>query len=319
VEERPVPELLRQASVVLVREVGKIPRTILDGVIPNLAQGTGLPGFSVPSPAYASGRACPVTGAGVSPAAPGSEQLRQQAHELLGSLWSLWNPGAAGPAMALPGVPGAGALNPTALNPTALNPAALTPGLNAGALNPTALNPAALTPGLNAGALNPGALYPAEQVAKSCPVTRAALPTFPVQRDELRRRAHELIETLLITFNEATGEKGLPTESQVPLVSCVAPVQPGDAGRVTLSVANEETTPTEVTLYSTNFVADQGYEIPSLRVTILPRVIRIPAGGKVEFEVTIAVPRQTPKGYYSGLVQAMGSKYFKAVLSMEVL
>ena len=270
-DERPVPELLRQASVVLVREVGKIPRTILDGVIPSLAQGSGLPGLGVPNPAYASSIACPVTGAGVSPAEAGPEDLRRQAHELLGSLWSLWNPQAAGPGLAAPGV------------------------------------------------LGPGALNPAERMAKSCPVTQASLPTFPVQRDELRRRAHEFIETLLITFNEATGEKGLPTESQVPLISCVAPVQPGSAGRVTLAVANEETTPTEVTLYSTNFVADQGYEIPSLRVTILPRVLRIPAGGKADFELTIAVPLQTPKGYYSGLVQAMGSRYFKAVLSMEVL
>ena len=89
--------------------------------------------------------------------------------------------------------------------------------------------------------------------------------------------------------------------------------------QATVQIANEEGTATEVTLYSTNFVADQGYEIPSLRVTILPRVLSIPAGGSAEFEITIAVPQQTPKGYYSGLIQAMGSKYFKAVLSLEVL
>jgi hypothetical protein len=45
----------------------------------------------------------------------------------------------------------------------------------------------------------------------------------------------------------------------------------------------------------------------------------IPAQGKVDFVIQIDVPQQTPRGYYCGLIQAMGSKYFKAVLSMEVL
>lgn len=267
-----MPELLRQAAVVLAREVGKIPRTILDGAVPRLAERSGPLGGSVPSPTYASGLSCPVTGAATPSATSGPGDLRRQAHELVGTLTSLWNP----------------------------------QGTN---------------PGLQVPALS-NAAYPnvaGDWLGKSCPVTQASVPNFPLQHDELRRRAHEFIETLLITFNEASGEKGLPAENQVPLVSCVAPVHPGSTGKLTLSVANEEATPTEVTLYSTNFVADEGYEIPSLRVTILPRVVSIPAGTKVDFEVTIAVPLQTPKGYYSGLVQAMGSRYFKAVLSMEVL
>jgi hypothetical protein len=272
VEDRRVPELLRQASVILAREVGKIPRTILDEAIPNLAGRSGLLGGEAPSSAYASGIGCPVTGAAIPSEIPGAGDLRRQAHEFVGSLFSLWNPQGTGPGLSTPALPNAGYQN-----------------------------------------------VAADRMGKSCPVTKASVPTFAVQRDELRRRSHELIETLLITFNEATGEKGLPTENQVPLVSCAAPVQPGSAGRVTLSVANEEATPTEVTLYSTNFVADHGYEIPSLRVTILPRMISIPARGKVDFEISIAVPQQTPRGYYSGLIQAMGSKYFKAVLSMEVL
>jgi len=254
--ERVVPEILRQASVVLIQEVGKIPRTILDGAIPAVAERSGLvsPARAL-NPMSATGARCPITHAAVPGAPPGPEGLQRQAHELLASVLSLRSPD----------VTGAG------------------------------------TSG------------------KNWPVTHASLPTFPVERNELRRRAHEFIETLLITFNEATGEKGLPAENQVPLLDCVAPVQPGGAGKATLQIANEEGTAAEVTLYSTNFVADRGYEIPSLRVTVLPRVISIPPGGKAEFEITIAVPQQTPKGYYSGLIQAMGSKYFKAVLSLEVL
>lgn len=258
--ERVVPEILRQASVVLIQEVGKIPRTILDGAIPAMAERSGLvsPARAL-NPMAAAGARCPVTDAAVPGAPPGVPGLQRQAHELLESVLSLRNPGQAS------GLPGAGL------------------------------------------------------AGKNCPVTHASPLTFPVERDELRRRAHEFIETLLITFNEATGEKGLPAENQVPLLDCAAPVQPGSAAKATAQIANEEGTATEVTLYSTNFVADQGYEIPSLRVTILPRVLSIPAGGSAEFEITIAVPQQTPKGYYSGLIQAMGSKYFKAVLSLEVL
>jgi hypothetical protein len=255
-----VPEILRQASVVLIQEVGKIPRTILDGAIPAMAERSGLASPRSLSPMAAAGTRCPVTDAALPGPSPGAEGLQRQAHELLESVLSLRDP--ASQNSALPG---------------------------------------------------------AELAGKSCPVTHASPLTFPVERDELRRRAHEFIETLLITFNEATGEKGLPAENQVPLLDCAAPVQPGSAAKAKLQLANEESTATEVTLYSTNFVADQGYEIPSLRATILPRVISIPAGGKAEFEITIAVPQQTPKGYYSGLIQAMGSKYFKAVLSLEVL
>ena len=135
----------------------------------------------------------------------------------------------------------------------------------------------------------------------------------------MRRRAHEFIETLLITFNQATGEKGLPTEDKVPLLRCAAPVPAGGEARASLLVANEEPTPSEVSLYCTNFVADSGYEIPGLRVHMHPRRTTIPANGQATFEIRIAVLQQTPPGTYSGLVQAMGNKYLKAVLSVEVM
>jgi hypothetical protein len=151
-----------------------------------------------------------------------------------------------------------------------------------------------------------------------CPITGAAAPFGPIDKDQLRRQAHEFIETLLITFGEATGEKGLPTEDKVPLIQCAAPVQAGSSARATFRVANDENTQSDVALYCTNFVADSGYEIPSLRVNVTPRRATIPAKGEVPFEITIAVSQQTPTGIYSGLIQAMGSKYVKAVLSVQV-
>jgi len=100
---------------------------------------------------------------------------------------------------------------------------------------------------------------------------------------------------------------------------CDAPVQAGAEASATMKVANDENTPSDVTLYCTNFVADSGHEIPSLRVTVSPRRATIPAKGEAGFEIKIAVPQQTRDGTYSGLVQAMGCKYVKAVLSVEVL
>ena len=150
------------------------------------------------------------------------------------------------------------------------------------------------------------------------PITGTSLPGVGPDIDQVRRQAHELIESLLVTFSQATGEKAAPYEEEVPLIRCVAPVQSGGEGRVTMRVANEEDTPSEVALYCTNFVADSGYEIPSLRVTVSPRRVTIPAKGHADFEIKIAVPQQAPAAIYSGLIQAMGSKYVKAVLSVEV-
>jgi hypothetical protein len=151
------------------------------------------------------------------------------------------------------------------------------------------------------------------------PLVSAAVPVPAPDLDLVRRQAHEFIESLLVTFSQATGEKAAPYEDQVPLIRCVAPVEAGGEARATMAVANDEDTPSDVSLYCTNFVADSGSELPSLRVTVSPRRATIPPRGEMAFEIKIAIPQQTPAGIYSGLIQAMGSKYVKAVLSVEIL
>jgi hypothetical protein len=163
-----------------------------------------------------------------------------------------------------------------------------------------------------------GGSGPQAWLGKVCPVTRAATPLPGFDPARLRQQAHQFIETLL-TFNEAAGEKGPSADDRVPLIHSASAIQPGETARSSLRIANEEAVPAEVTLYSTNFVADCGYEIPSLRVTISPRRVTIVAHGEASFDVSVAVPQQTPAGKYAGLIQAMGYSYFKAVLSVEVL
>jgi hypothetical protein len=121
------------------------------------------------------------------------------------------------------------------------------------------------------------------------------------------------------TFADAATGKGGSAEDRIPLIRCDAPVHAGSTAKVTLRVANEEPASSEVTLYCSHLIADCGYEIPALRVAISPRTATIAANGEAPFEIAIAVPQQAPRGVYSGLFQAMGSKYVKAVVSVEVL
>lgn len=154
---------------------------------------------------------------------------------------------------------------------------------------------------------------------KQCPVTHASPPPLGFDKDALRRQAHEFIDTLLVTFRQATSEDGVVAENKVPLLQCAAPTAAGKTARANITVQNEEPSPSEVTLYCSNFVSDSGHEIPALRVSFAPRVATLPPSGSAVVEVKVAVPAQSPAGTYSGLVQAMGSKYVKAVLSVEVL
>ena len=132
--------------------------------------------------------------------------------------------------------------------------------------------------------------------------------------ERLRRQVHEALETFLLVLSPRAES----AQERVPLLRCAAPVDPGGDGIVAVRVANDELTPSEVTLYCTNLVADSGYDISSTRVSISPRTVAVPPKGEAVFDVRIAVPRQAPPGTYSGLFQAMGTKYVKAVVSVEV-
>jgi hypothetical protein len=144
-------------------------------------------------------------------------------------------------------------------------------------------------------------------------------PDGVLDKDGLRKQAHEFFETLLLAVNDRPRPTSVPTEDRVPLLQCEAPVQAGDEARAVLTVSNEEPTPSDVTLYCTNFVADSGHEVPALRVSFSPRRVTILAGAEATYQIRIAVPHQAAAGIYSGLIQAMGTRYVKAVLSMEVL
>jgi hypothetical protein len=134
-----------------------------------------------------------------------------------------------------------------------------------------------------------------------------------VDVDRLRRQAHDLIETFLTALSPKAS-----VDDRAVILRSAAPVQAGSDAVATLLIANEEDTASTVSLYSSNFVADNGYDIPASCVTFSPRVCSLPANSTVSFEIKIRVPGQAPMGTYSGLVQASDSKYLKAVVSVEV-
>ncbi len=82
----------------------------------------------------------------------------------------------------------------------------------------------------------------------------------PADVDRLRRQAHDLIETFLA----ALSPRGPAPDDRVPLLRAAAAVSAGSEARVTVKVVNEEDAPSSVSLYSTNLVADAGYDIPSV-------------------------------------------------------
>ena len=200
-------------------------------------------------------------------------------------------------------------------------------------------------PGARGAALEPGGLVShvpgagAERTALEQPTSEmSALVPRPLDRssagapmdlltsllsganaDELRRRASDFLETLLASVTQGNAAPTSAYDDRVPLVRSVAPVRAGTTGSVTLQVSNEEASTSEVSLYASNFVADSGYEMPSLSISITPRRATLQAAGQALFEIKLSVPTQAPPGLYSGLVQAAGCKYVKAVVVFEVL
>lgn len=110
----------------------------------------------------------------------------------------------------------------------------------------------------------------------------------------------------------------LPAQAQVPLVHAAAAVRAGATAVATIEVANEESADVKVTLYGTDFIADSGYHLPAHRMTVTPRIATLAGKSSANFEIQVAIPEQTPAGTYSALIQAMGSRYVKAVLSLDV-
>lgn len=165
--------------------------------------------------------------------------------------------------------------------------------------------------------------------------TRPAENAAAASDAQLRARIYELIGSLLSLIGglslsasssssagrrpeaPAVAQRGIVAD-EFSLFQADGAIAAGGVARCRLRIANDGTAPGPVTLYCSNFIADTGYEIAAVRVSVQPRQLMLPAHGEGEFQVEVAVPEQTPRGNYSGLIRALGNRHFRAVLSVEV-
>lgn len=104
----------------------------------------------------------------------------------------------------------------------------------------------------------------------------------------------------------------------VPLISSDRPAKAGETAKVDVTVAKDGPGEASVTLYSTDFVSDTGFQIPSACATFSPRSVTVNGRASGKSEMRIAIPAQCGRGAYSALVQAMGVGRPCAVVVLQV-
>jgi len=154
----------------------------------------------------------------------------------------------------------------------------------------------------------------------------------------LRANSHELIDILLdlaevgMKFNAGVGKQitgmaegkrqevqGEDRSGQLPTLSPKAAVRPGAVAHITMKLANSSGKRTgRFTFLCTGLVSPTGRRIPEAGVSFSPRLLSLKPRETREVEIAVRVPKGTPAGTYSGLVQAQGLSWLRAVLSVEV-
>lgn len=134
-------------------------------------------------------------------------------------------------------------------------------------------------------------------------------------------RVHQLLQELLALLAAPGGSAPAGMLVPIPATAPVLQARPVKAGE-TLSVAvplvNDNPNPVNLIFYSSAFVSDGGYEIPSLQVSFSPRTMTLAGNSRNHTEMKIAVPAQSPAGLYSALVQASGLSAPQAIVVLKV-
>jgi hypothetical protein len=144
---------------------------------------------------------------------------------------------------------------------------------------------------------------------------------------DLQKRASEVFAAFLDGFSRPeslatsrapTGVAHAATTTTVPLIEASPAVKAGETATVAVKLVNERIAPTDVILYSTDFVSDTGAQIPALQVTFAPRTLALAGRAHGHAQMKIAIPAQSAPGLYSALVQAVGLGRPSAVVVLQV-
>jgi hypothetical protein len=148
---------------------------------------------------------------------------------------------------------------------------------------------------------------------------------------DLQKRASEVFAAFLEGFArpESLATSRAPTDgapaattttttTTVPIIEASSAVKAGQTTTVAVRLVNERNAPTDLILYSTDFVSDTGAQIPALQVTFAPRTLALAGRAHGHAQMKIAIPAQSAPGLYSALVQAVGLGRPSAVVVLQV-
>jgi hypothetical protein len=134
------------------------------------------------------------------------------------------------------------------------------------------------------------------------------LQSVPLQSVPLSKPAHQ---PPMAALPSAVG-------TNVPLILSEGSTRAGETAKVEVTVAKDGPGEASVTLYSTDFVSDTGFQIPSACATFSPRSVAVDGREPKKSEMRIAIPAQCGRGAYSALVQATGIGRPCAVVVLQV-
>jgi hypothetical protein len=167
-----------------------------------------------------------------------------------------------------------------------------------------------------------GASLAGSRAPKSANVPLVDLPEIA----SLQKRASDALAALLDLFANAMppaltdqvtapGAQISSFANTVPILEPTKPVKAGETATIALSLPDDARGSEGLVLYSSDFIADTGFAIPSTMVTFSPRVVGRAVGKSA---MTISVPAQCAPGMYSALVQAtgLGRPYAVVVLKL---
>lgn len=158
-----------------------------------------------------------------------------------------------------------------------------------------------------------------------------------VQR--FRRDAHDVVDILIDLVNVATNSleqmtqrairvvdgsepRRTPTraaENGIPTLAVSTPLKAGESANIPMTLENESSKPTDVIdLFSSDLINSEGQRILAKQITFSPEKLMIEPQKNVLVTVHVQVPKDTPPGTYSGLLQAAKLEQLRAVLSVRI-
>ena len=152
------------------------------------------------------------------------------------------------------------------------------------------------------------------------PVIGATVPVPPPDMDLLATTISRVHRVAARHVQPGHGREGGALRGSGPAHPVHGPRPGGGEAVATMVVANDEDTPSEVSLFlHQNFAADSGHgNLIGSRHGLAPNPRSPEPGGRPPRKSDAAVPQQAAARTCSGLIQATRTRYVKAVLSVEV-